>query len=304
MVIATWLKLAKQEIMSLDAELILLTVLREVLPEGVDRSYLVAHSDMEIPERYWGQLEALKKRRAAGEPQAYLMRYKEFYGRSFEVGPEVLIPRPETEELVNLALELIEASRSDVSQKVLPSGGFLETSLKTAKKWQILEIGTGSGCIAITLALEMAKIGVLGAVTAVDISLAALEQAQKNARLLGAEVEFLQSNLLKSVKKDVDFDILIANLPYVDYGWRWLDHQALDFEPKLALYAEEGGLALYRRLFEEYRTRFVTTKNGCSRARYLVLEADPCQHRRLLALAQEFELKPIKTRGFGVVLLG
>lgn len=292
MTIANWLKLAREKIAALDAELILLFVLKDALPAGVDRSYIFAHPTIGISQKSWEKMDELLERRAKGEPLAYILGYKEFYGRDFEVSPEVLIPRPETENLVDLTLELIEGFRKGVSGKEPSGGGFSDFGLETAPRWQILEIGTGSGCIATTLSLEMATRGVSGVVTATDVSEAALAQARKNARRLGAEVRFLRADLLCGVSQVADFEVLVANLPYVDRDWDWLNSEGLDHEPALALYAEEKGLELYRKLLEELE----------GRVKWVILETDPCQHEELAKLATKNRYKVDKIEGFGVRL--
>lgn len=293
MTIENWLKLARERIDALDAELILLFGLRDVLPEGADRSYIFAHPEIGISQSVWEKLDGMLERRAKGEPLAYILGYKEFYGRKFEVDSEVLIPRPETESLVNLALEVVGGAKGEAKEKARSQGGFQETGRKRApgrSEWQILEIGTGSGCIATTLSLEMAARGVPGAVMAVDVSEAALCRARENAERLGATVRFLRSNLLSEIENVEAFEILVANLPYVDRSWGWLDFSGLDYEPSLALYAEERGLALYRRLFEELR----------GRVKWVILEADPCQHEGLVELAGRNKYKVDKIEGFGL----
>lgn len=290
MTIENWLKLAREKISALDAELILMFVLKDMLPRGVDRSYIFAHPTMGISQKSWERLDSLLERRAKGEPLAYILGYKEFYGRDFRVDSEVLIPRPETESLVDLVLEVVGGSRSDASEKGLLDGGLGESGLKRDNKWQILEIGTGSGCIATTLSLEMDERGVSGAVTAADVSEAALCRARENAARLGAVVRFLRSDLLAEVENVEDFDILVANLPYVDREWGWLDFSGLGYEPSLALYAGEKGLALYRELFEELDRR----------VEWVVLEADPCQHEELVEIAEENGYGVDNIEGFGV----
>lgn len=290
MTIENWLKLAREKVDALDAELILMFGLRSVLPEGADRSYLFAHAEMEVSREVQAKLDEMIERRVKSEPLAYILGYKEFYGRDFEVNSEVLIPRPETESLVDLTLELVGGGVGDDLRKRLSDSALAEKRLKKASTGQILEIGTGSGCIATTLSLEMAARGVSGAVTAVDVSKAALETAQRNVTRLGAKVEFLRLDLLSGVSRLEDFEILVANLPYVDRSWEWLDCSGLDYEPALALYAEEKGLALYRRLFEELQRR----------VKWVILEADPCQQEELVRIAERNGYKLDKVEGFGM----
>lgn len=290
MTIENWLKLARERINALDAELILVSILREMLSKAIDRSYIFAHPEIGISQEAWKRLDKMADRRASGEPLAYILGYKEFYGRNFKVDSGVLIPRPETESLVDLTLELLQGARSEVTVKPLSDGGLAKNGVKRAARGQILEIGTGSGCIATTLSLEMAARGVSGAITAVDVSEAALDKARENAGLLGASARFLRSDLLAGVENVEDFEVLVANLPYVDKNWEWLDFSGLDFEPDLALYAEENGLALYRRLFEELK----------GRVKWVVLEADPCQQADLVEMAEKNGYGLDKITGFGL----
>lgn len=219
MTISEWLAEARTRIDALDAELV---AVRFFAPgdsalggAGVDRSWLAAHGEDEISEDLAILANEVAARRASGEPLAYIFEFKEFYGRKFKVSPEVLIPRPETEGLIELVRGL------DLSEKP-----------------KFLEIGTGGGCIAVTLAAEFPR----AKVVATDVSEGALEMARENNATLGAGVEFYRGDLLEDLPDDSGgFDVLVANLPYVDEEWEWLDKRTLDFEPKLALYAEDGG---------------------------------------------------------------
>lgn len=274
MKIGEWLKLAKKRIDALDAELILLAGLQDDLPAGADRSYLVAHAEAEIAPKNCRELEEMLVRRASGEPLAYILGYREFYGRNFTVNSEVLVPRPETEGVVDLVLGRLNDVQGDL---------------------RILEIGTGSGCIAVTLALELAKMGFSDAeIVATDLSEEALVVARKNAQNLGAKVKFLQGDLLKNVPKGAKFDILVANLPYVDENWGWLDRKSLNFEPKMALYAPKQGLGAYERLLEQLVIKKV--------ARTAVLEIDPCQRSEMRKMVQKYGFLVVREEEFGTVL--
>ncbi|ODU00461.1 MAG: protein-(glutamine-N5) methyltransferase, release factor-specific [Thiobacillus sp. SCN 63-1177] len=165
--------------------------------------------------------DALLTRRLAGEPIAYLVGAREFYGRPFEVSPAVLIPRPDTELLVELALAH------------MPPGQAVE----------VLDLGTGSGCIAITLALERP----LAQVTALDRSPAALAVARRNAARLDAEVEFLSSDWFAALGGR-HFDLIVGNPPYIAAGDPHLNRGDIRFEPLTALAAGRDGLDDLRRL--------------------------------------------------------
>ena len=197
-----------------------------------------------------------------------------FYGRDFLISPDVLIPRPETEMMVDAVLNL-------VGKSYLP--GVKPSKAKLPKDLAIVDVGTGSGCVAITLKLELPD----AKVVATDISKKALEIAEKNADNLEVRMEFLQSDLLEKV--DINPDLTVANLPYVDENWEWVDKEALSKEPALALYADNGGLKLIYRLIDQVAERSI---------KHLILEADPCQHGRIINYAKEKGLTLRETRGF------
>jgi release factor glutamine methyltransferase len=191
---------------------------------GVDRAWLIAHDRDVLQPAQIGAIERLFRRREAGEPVAYIVGGKEFYGRMFRVTPDVLIPRPETEHLVEAALE-----RLSVDQ---PS--------------RILDLGTGSGCVAVSLALERP----LAKVVAVDVSAAALAIARENARLLGAgSIRFILGEWYAGVgvKK---FDMIVANPPYIPDRDRHLACGDLRFEPRNALVSTADGLDAIRAIIE------------------------------------------------------
>ena len=187
---------------------------------GVDRAWLIAHDRDALSATHCSAIESLIARRAAGEPVAYILGEREFYGLSFAVTPAVLIPRPDTELLVETALQHLPAHT--------PS--------------RILDLGTGSGAIAISLALHRP----LAEVIAMDISADALAVAQNNARRLGAgNVHFeigdwyAAKNLKTSVK---NFDIIVSNPPYIAATDPHLANGDLRFEPHRALASGEDGL--------------------------------------------------------------
>ena len=209
-------------------------------------------------------------------PKAYKLGFQNFYGRDFVVTPDVLIPRPETEQLVDVVLDL-------AGKAYLPGVKPSKRVLPDCPK--ILDVGTGSGCIAITLKLELPDSEVVGA----DISKKAVKIAQKNARKHGVSILYIISNLLEKVKFTPD--VIVANLPYVDKNWSWLDKEALSYEPKLALYADDQGLMLIKKLIDEAFLRKI---------KFLVLEADPCQHREIIKYTKE-KYKLLEVRGFILV---
>jgi release factor glutamine methyltransferase len=206
--------------------------------------------------------------------KAYQDGYQDFYGRDFIVTPDVLIPRPETEQIIDVVLNL--AGKPYLpgvkpSQRVLP------------KNPKIVDVGTGSGCIAITIKKELPE----AEVTAVDVSKPAIKIAQKNAKKLGAPTSIIISNLLEKVKFTPN--LVVANLPYVDKNWDWLDRTALNQEPEIALFADDEGLSLIKKLIDQAAEKGV---------KYLVLEADPCQHAKIKQYAKLKNYQLLEIRGF------
>lgn len=189
---------------------------------GCDRVWLYAHSDEELKELWWIHYGRYLHERLKGKPTQYIVGFQEFYGRDFRVTPDVLIPRPETEHLIEAAL--------------------------TRSGAKILDIGTGSGAIAVTLALEKAW-----RVAATDISLPALRVAAANARALGAHVDFLACDLATALTPG--FDVIVSNPPYVPSATKaGLQREVRDYEPELALYGGSDGMEVYRRLIPQART--------------------------------------------------
>ena len=187
---------------------------------GHDRAWLYAHGNDELIEVWWIHYGRYLHQRIKGEPTQYITGRQEFYGREFRVTPDVLIPRPETEHLVEAALA---------------------HSAET-----ILDIGTGSGAIAVTLALETKA-----RVVATDVSLAALHIAQQNAHTLNAQVDFVACDLGAAFANE-SFDLVVSNPPYIAARDRSsLQPEVRDHEPALALFAGEDGLAIYHRLIPE-----------------------------------------------------
>lgn len=187
------------------------------------RVQLITQSDRTLTAAEASTLSALLQRRCDGEPIAYLVGAREFFGLSFEVTPDVLIPRPETELLVELALE------------------------RAPPRARILDMGTGSGAIAVALAHSRPDL----ALSALDVSAAALAVAQRNASRHGAAIRFLRSDWYRALQADDSaagerFDLIVANPPYIVAGDRHLVQGDLRFEPLGALTDHADGLAALR----------------------------------------------------------
>jgi release factor glutamine methyltransferase len=214
----------------LDSELLLMNLL------GKDRAWLIAHPRKEISAEKQDQYEALIRRRSAGEPIQYITAEAEFYGLPFRVTPDVLIPRPETEHLVERVIQLVGAPSFPRSVRE----GWETRSLR------ILDIGTGSGAIAVALAHNLPH----DSFTATDISESALSVARGNADRNGVtnQIRFLHGDLLAPVSTE-KFDIIVSNPPYVASTDRnTLAVEVRDYEPALALFAGDNGLDIYRSL--------------------------------------------------------
>lgn len=267
--ISTWLKHAAEHLKNagitsaqLDAELLLANTLRK------NRTYLHAHLDEEVDPRRVDIAEARLSLRLDRVPLAYILGKKEFYGREFDVSPSVLVPRPESEEMINMLL------------KLAPQGNQPRT---------LIDVGTGSGCLGITAALELSD---SWHVVLSDISPKALSVAEKNAKKLGAKVfTQKQSLLLGQFEK---LDCILANLPYVDKDWKNTSPE-LRHEPPEALYAGEGGLKLIRELIQQAPKHM--TNQGL-----LFIEADEEQHQTIVAFGNQNGFLHLETSGLIVAL--
>jgi release factor glutamine methyltransferase len=227
---------------TLAAEVLLLGVL------GRDRTWLYTHAEDRMDAAASGKFFALIARRAAGEPTQYLTGRQEFWGLEFEVTPAVLIPRPETEHVVEVALE-----------RLGPRGIRIDMATgRPTPKLRVADVGTGSGCLAVSLAHELPH----AVVFATDISAAALAVARRNAARHGVveRVHFLQTDLLAGLLprsrtaagESRLFDMIVSNPPYVAHeDIALLDREVRDYEPEAALFGGETGIEIYARLIEQ-----------------------------------------------------
>ena len=256
--ILNWLEKAKTKVPSIDAELILLNILREK-----DRTYLISHDTRDLTEVEEEKANYYLNERAKNKPLAYIINSKEFYGREFYVDENVLIPRPETEDIIDIVKKIAE----NIDYPI------------------IYDVGTGSGCIATTLKLEIPK----AKVVAIDNSDKALEVAKKNSTKLHSDIILQKSDLLNDAP-DRNIDIVAANLPYVDKAWDWLDFDSLEYEPLTALYASNDGLALIYELINQVSAR--------PDIKHLILESDPSQHQKIIDYCHKKGLELVETRNF------
>lgn len=240
----------------LDAEVLLCYVV------GKNRAYLKTWPERQLTERQQQQFLDLIHQRQRGFPVAYLIGRREFWSREFWVTPDVLIPRPETELLVELALNLIPENES----------------------LQIADLGTGSGIIALTLAAERPAIQV----TATDASATALQVAQQNARQLNvANVQFVKSDWFKQLDGAV-FDAVISNPPYIAAGDPHLQQGDLRFEPPQALASGEQGMKDINAIAE-------TARNHLKAAGHLLIEHGFDQQAQVQAVFNRYHYRNVRT---------
>ena len=215
-------------------------LLQQVL--GVSRAYLLAHPEQVLDAAQAAAYQTLLQRRLHGEPLAYILGEREFFGLNFKVTPATLIPRPDTELLVELALQRIPSP--DRSATFFRSR---ESGLGRGESIRVLDLGTGSGAIALSIAHARPD----AAVTAVDASLAALDVARENAqRLHLANVRLLHSDWFAALAAE-RFDIIVSNPPYIVSGDPHLQQGDLRFEPATALASGSDGLDDIRRIVAE-----------------------------------------------------
>lgn len=229
--IAETLKQASQQLRAaqvpndlLDAQ----TLLAEAL--GKDRTYLIVNFNEQLNDTLLASYQTLIGRRSAGEPLQYITGHQQFFGLEFEVTPDVLIPRPETEIIIEETIRLTEQNKTSAPV--------------------IVDVGTGSGCIAVTLARELGD----AKIQACDISDTALNVARRNAikHGLADHVEFINSDLLSAFPENGFADFILSNPPYIAANeLPALQCEVRDWEPHLALTDFGDGLSFYRRLINE-----------------------------------------------------
>lgn len=249
----------------LDAELLLASVLKQ------PRTSVLAHRTDLAPAKTLRRFTNLVRRRTEGVPLPYLTGEKEFYGRPFFVSPAVLIPRPETEDIVEEVLSIL-------GERGMASGA-----------WTIADIGTGSGVLAVTLAANAARVRLV----ATDSSASALSVARRNARRhkVFRRITFIESDLLTEIPSELAPHLIVANLPYVPSAelqgaGDQQETRGLTFEPQRALDGGPDGLHVIRRFFAQLRRLADTRHPIPDTLRHLILEHSPRQRREIVELAQ------------------
>jgi len=261
LVIKDWLTKAQHQLETagifsakLDAELMLAHSIHK------DRTYLHAHHEELLSDSDIATANELLEKRASRLPIAYLIGYKEFYGRRFTVTKDTLIPRPESEDII------------DILKIILNDLGYPEKILR------LVDVGTGSGCLGITSKLEFNNLEVALA----DIDSHTLEIAKSNADDKNIIVDTFNGDLLLGYDKPID--IIVANLPYVDKDWP--RSPETDYEPELALFAPEKGTYLIKKLISQANKLLL-------KGSIIIIEADPTQHDELINFARKKSFKLI-----------
>ncbi len=249
----------------LDSELILAHILRR------SREWLLAHDATALTQPQQQQARQLLLQRTQRQPIAYLTGRRDFYGHSFLVNEQVLVPRPESEVILAMLDELMQANHPRM----------------------VLDVGTGSGCLAISIKLAHPDL----AVSACDISKSALLVARRNAaRLLpsGQQIKFYQSDLLSDLPVGSQFDLIVANLPYLSPGQDGLSPE-LAYEPAIALYADDDGLSLIKQLITTAPAHL--TPRG-----YLLLEMNTDQIETVVSYATGYRYQVVKQEPFHLLM--
>jgi release factor glutamine methyltransferase len=224
---------------------------------GKDRSWVNAHAEYELSDIQLKKLNNQIKRRVNREPLAYIRGKAWFYGRFFAVSPSVMMPRPESESFIGL--------------------------LKDLKPKSILDVGTGSGCLAITARLELPEVEV----TAIDSEQKALEIAKDNAKKYKANIQFLHGSLLEPLLiASSQPEAIITNLPYVPEGL--ITSPEINHEPETALFSGKEGLGHYKEFWAQ-------VKELPEKPRFILTESLENQHEKLSELAEDSGYKLTKT---------
>ena len=218
-----------------------------------DYELITRNNDIFDDEKF---MTLLKK--ANDIPVSYLLGYQDFYGYRYNVNKNVLIPRNETEELINYCLEYIKKNNY--------------------KKIKILEIGTGSGCICITLNKELDKLNIDNEITSCDISIDALKVARNNALILKSNINFIESDVFSNLI-NYDYDLIISNPPYIEKN-EFVSKRVLNNEPHIALFSDETGLEIYQKIFSQIN-KFINLKA-------MFFEISPCIEQGLELLKNKY----------------
>jgi release factor glutamine methyltransferase len=265
MKISKWLRLTEQKLAQAGvgtARLDAVVLLEDAL--NTNRTQILAHPELELTAAQERILSRQIARRVRHEPLAYIRGHTEFYGREFIITKAVLEPRPESEAMIDMVIEL---------SKALPH---------PRRTMRIADVGTGSGALGITVALELAA-----PVDLLEIDEAAIQVAKKNVIEFATKNKVIRSDLLSAVA--ADYDILLCNLPYVPDDFH-INPAAMN-EPRIAIFGGPDGLDIYRRLFTQLH-------DSAKPATYVLAESLPPQHTKLAQIAKTANYRLAKTNDF------
>lgn len=263
-----------------------------------DRSYILTHDLEPLINSEYSKFRKLLLRRKKGEPIAYILGHKEFYGYDFLVNKNVLIPRPETELLVENAIKFIKCHLDESARK---QSGLPQSQKRLRnnrnRNFNIIDVGTGSGCIIISLLKELKNSNTNYPPLTIncyasDISKKALYVAKKNVKLykINKQIRFFYSDLFSNSRMPNKYDLIIANLPYVPKSISNLKSHTSNlkngiyFEPEKAIFAENNGTEIIKRFLDQAKNRI--NKNGL-----ILIEVDPRNAKELLNYAKNIYKK-------------
>ncbi len=272
MTLNLWLKQSEQYLHSFGiqtARLDCLVLAEDVL--GKDRAWILANQKAEMTASQNAKLAKLLNRRAKHEPIAYMLGKTEFYGREFTIDSNVLVPRPESEAIIDMLIDLSKTRSWKCAYK------------DCACRWKVADVGTGSGALGITAALEVPNL----AVELLEIDPKALKIAKTNVDKFTIGISVICSDLIQSSSQDND--ILLCNLPYVPD--EYAINTAAEHEPPIALFGGTDGLDLYRKLFSQI-------DEWKHKPLYLLIESLPSQHAKLANIADSSDYSLTKTNDF------
>lgn len=275
MTLNLWLKQSEQYLDSFGiqtARLDCLVLAEDVL--GKDRAWILATPEAELKASQNAKLTKLLKRRAKHEPLAYIRGKVEFYGREFIINSNVLVPRPESETIIDMLIELYKAR---------PCSTCVKDCEDCPCNWNVADVGCGSGALGVTAALEVPNLSV----ELLEIDRKALELAKINVDNFTIGISVMESDLMSGSTQQND--ILLCNLPYVPD--EYAINSAAKHEPAIALYGGEDGLDLYRQLFSQ-----ITHNKHVPL--YLLIESLPSQHAKLSKIADTNSYTLRKTNDF------
>ncbi len=292
---------------NLDAEVLLLEALNETThpqpppKRGINKTFLYSHPDYKLRQSEEKVFNDFVSRRLKREPVAYIVGHKEFFGLDFIVNKNVLIPRPETEIIVEEVLKIIQTTPNP---SLLRRGKSISRS---SQRFNLIDVGTGSGCVAVSILYEDKN--KIKNCRAIDVSKKAIKVAEQNAEIIlgkNHKIKFITGDFSETLNncRDIKFyvpthhDLIItANLPYLsENNYQQTQPEIKNFEPKIALAAKENGLALIKKLLQ--KIAICRDAKFCAPTVFIFLEIDPSQAKGVSEFAKNIfpssEIKIIK----------